>query len=276
MLGWGVLGAVPVSNPAMAEDIDDIEVEFNVLSSERPKSFWASLFDNRADRKRPFDYLSGGMPDTMIYFAGLDAANWSFTAFGGAQWTPRGPGKDGFILRLLASEGIERYASGPVTYATQIGRAAILPGYIVHIGRMEAQFLAGPDTQADLFYTNGRANRWRVRFGLRAAADIWWEPTPELMLQTSLSGTTIDNGYTARFAAGWRIADLFWIGPEAAFASDFFSRQTRFGVHLTGLRTSEFEWSFAAGRVTDSFGRAGIYGRFGLVMRPDRAPFFEN
>lgn len=264
------------SSIARAQDFDAMDIEFNVLTPAKSKSFWSELLDNRADSKRPFDYLSGGMPDRLMYFGGIDASKWSFGAFAGAQWMPNGFDRDGFILRLFVSESLERYVDRFGRYDTQIGRAYLMPGYMFRIGRMEAQLLVGPDAEVDLLFQNGRPDRWRSRLGVRGIADLWWEPTPELMVQYALSGTTIDSGYNTRIAAGWRLFDSFWIGPEAALSADYFSRQTRLGVHLTGLRTNDYEWTFAVGRVSDDFGRDGIYGRFGIMLRPKRAPFFDN
>lgn len=277
MRGVGLALALTMATAASAqEEIDELDLEFNILPSARSKSFWSQLTDNRATRKRPFDYLSGGMPDKLVYFGGIDASKWSFGAFAGVQWMPSGFDREGFILRLFVSESLERYTDRFGRYDTQIGRAFVLPGYMIRAGRLEAQFLVGPDAEVDFFFQNGRPDRWRPRFGLRGIADLWWEPTSELMVQYALSGTTIDSGYTTRIAAGWRLFDSFWIGPEAALSSDYFSRQTRLGVHLTGLRTDEYEWTFAAGRVSDDFGRDGLYGRFGIMLRPKRAPFFDN
>jgi hypothetical protein len=276
MRGVGLAIALTVAGAARAQEAEEFDIEFHVLSSARPKSFWSDLFDTRANRKRPFDYLSGGMPEKLIYFGGIDATQWGFGAHGAAQWMPNGINQNGFILRMFMSESLERYTDRSGKYATQISRAFLLPGYMVRIGKMEAQLLVGPDAEVDLFFQNNRADRWRSRFGMRGIADLWWEPTPELMVQYALSGTTIDSGYNTRIAAGWRLFDAFWIGPEAAVSSDYFSQQTRFGVHLTGLRTNEYEWTFAAGHVSDSFGREGVYGRFGLMIRPKRAPFFDN
>ncbi|WP_211909365.1 cellulose biosynthesis protein BcsS [Tardiphaga alba] len=274
----GLSFASSAMSPAIAQviEIDGVEIDVEDLTSRRQKTFWELLTDNRANRKQPLDVLSGGMPDKTIYFAGVEASQWSVGVFGGGQWMPNGINRNGFILRMFMSESIERYTNGRFVYDTQIGRASILPGYQFRIGRMDAQFLLGPDAEVDFFFHNGRANRWRTRFGMRGLADIWWEPTPYLMLQSTLSATTIDNGYTARIAPGWRVSDWFWIGPEATFSSDFFSEQTRFGAHITGLRMYDYEWSLAAGRVTDNFGREGFYGRFGIMLRPRRAPFFDN
>lgn len=267
--------ALGLTGIAGAQESEEFDIEINILASARPKSFWSDLFDTRANRKRSFDYLSGGMPDKLIYFGGIDVTQWGFGAHGGVQWMPGGPNQDGFILRMFLSESLERYTNSYGNYTTQISRAFLMPGYLVRFGKMEAQLLLGPDAEVDFSFQNGRPDRSRARFGIRGIADLWWEPTPELMVQYALSGTTIDSGYGTRIAAGWRLFDSFWVGPEAAVSSDYFSRQTRIGAHLTGLRVNGYELSFAAGHVSDNLGRDGVYGRFGIMLRPRRAPFFD-
>lgn len=88
-----------------------------------------------------------------------------------------------------------------------------------------------------------------------------------MMVSASTSLTTIASGYSARAAAGWRMLDAFWIGPEISASADRFSTQYRIGAHLTGFRAAGFEWSLAAGYVQDSFQRNGIYGRIGVLAR---------
>lgn len=274
--GMGLVIGLATTSPAGAQEINALDLETALSTSDRSIWFWPSLLDNRATRKRQFDYLTGGMPDRLVYFGGMDASKWSIGAFGGVQWMPNGPNRDGFILRMFLSESLERYTDGRNKYDTRIGRAYLMPGYLIRTGRLETQLLLGPDAEVDVLFQNGHARRWRRRVGIRGIADLWWEPTRELMLQATLSATTIDSGFNTRIAAGWRLFDSFWIGPEATFSSDYFSEQTRLGAHLTGLRTNDYEWTFAAGRVTDNFGRDGIYGRFGVMLRQSRAPFFDN
>jgi hypothetical protein len=260
MLGYGA---------AVAQDAD---IDFTPSAS-----MWTSPFDTRtAKQPLPFDFLSGGMPDRLMYYGGIDASHWGVGAFSGVQWSPNGLNRDGFILRMFMAESLERYTTRIVNYDTQIGRASILPGYLIKTGNLEVQVLAGLDVEADFFFANIRPYKWRVLFGTRGTVDAWWEPTQLLMLQYSLSGTTIDSGYSTRIAAGIRMFDWFWVGPEAVLSNDYFSQQTRLGGHLTGLRAGPYEWSFAGGYVRDNFERQGAYARFGLTIRPSRQPFFEN
>lgn len=241
-----------------------------------PKLLWSSLSETDTRKTPPFDFLTGGMPDRLLYFTGVEIQRWSLSAYAGMQWTPTRSDRDGFILRLLMSDSIERYAAGIHRFDTEIGRASVMPGYRWTRGGFDLQFLAGLDLEADLLAQDGRLVKLRGKLGARATTDVWWEPTRLLMLQYSMSGTTIDNGVSARAAAGWRLLDRFWAGPEIAASRDGYGEQHRFGAHLTGFRTGEFEWSVAGGYVADSFRRSGAYGRFGLVLRPQREPFFDN
>ena len=130
------------------------------------------------------------------------------------------------------------------------------------------QVFAGPDTEIHVLTPDIPSAKLRgLNFGARVAADMWWEPTTRIMLTSSLSATTIGTGYSARGAAGLRLFDRFWTGPEISTSSDEFSTQYRVGAHLTGFRTADIEWSAAAGYLTDSFNRDGIYGRIGVAVR---------
>jgi hypothetical protein len=73
--------------------------------------------------------------------------------------------------------------------------------------------------------------------------------------------------HSARAAAGWRVLDQFWAGPEISVSRDEFSTQVRAGAHLTGFKFAVFEWSAAVGYVTDSYRRNGVYGRIGVLTR---------
>lgn len=265
---------VMILGAAAAQESEDVDIQTVAVND---PSFWSALFDTRIPIKRPaFDFLSGGMPDRLIYYGGLDVTSWSFGAHAGVQWQPAGLDKNGFIMRFHLDESVERFTDRRRNYDTQIGRGYILPGYALQIGTLELQVLAGVDLEADYLFIDQRPSKWRSKAGIRGTVDAWWEPTRFLMLQSALSATSIDNGYNARIAAGWRLFDWFWVGPEAALSNDFFSQQTRLGGHLTGLRTGPYEWSFAAGHVHDNFGRDGVYARFGMMHRPLRLPFFEN
>ncbi len=258
-----------------AEDIDD-EADIEAEIIEPPKSAWQTFLAPGLSGTNGLDFLSGGMPDRLIYFAGVDIWRYGLGGYTGFQWAPGGIHRDGFIVRASLSDNIERFTTPTHRYVTEITRGSVMAGLKFSGNRADLQFLVGYEVQADFLLVNGRLATPRAQFGTRFTTDVWWEPTASLMLQTSLSGTTIDNAISTRGAAGWRLFDRFWIGPEVARSSDWFSTQTRFGAHLTGLRTGDYEWSFAAGHIEDSFHRDGIYARIGVLLRPPRPLLDEN
>lgn len=258
------------------EDGLDDGVDGDVEPAKSPPSRWAMLLDPVWSKKPAFDFLTGGMPDRLIEFGGIDIWRYGIGTYAGAQFAPAGINKAGFVVRFIGSQNIERYRTRTNDFRTEVIRAAILPGYKFTADRVELQLLGGLDVENDYLMVNRHYFASRGRIGARFTIDGWWEPTRLLMLNASLSGTTIDNGISSRAAAGWRLFDQFWIGPEASISSDFFSQQYRIGAHLTGLRTGNVEWTIAAGHIEDSFKRDGVYARVGLMIRPPREPFFVN
>jgi cellulose biosynthesis protein BcsS len=71
------------------------------------------------------------------------------------------------------------------------------------------------------------------------------------MLAGELSLSSIATNATARLATGWRLLEsLFedgvYVGREVQYFGSDGCRHTRFGAHLTGLKTDTYEWSAAA------------------------------
>ncbi|WP_322517957.1 cellulose biosynthesis protein BcsS [Rhodopseudomonas palustris] len=216
------------------------------------------------------DPLSGGSrADQVLMFGGYDVWSNGSSTYAGLHWAANGLDDDGFILRLSMSNALERFRTPSRTYTTAIFRAALMPGWRFKRGEFELRLFAGPDFENHNFTPDKLGARWRgPHAGLRIAAETWAQPTPEMMLATAFYATTIAGGYGFRAAAGWRLIDAFWIGPELSGSRDDFSRQTRLGIHLTGLQSGAFEWSAAIGLVSDSFGRNGGYGRLATQLRP--------
>jgi hypothetical protein len=103
--------------------------------------------------------------------------------------------------------------------------------------------------------------------GARAAVNQWFESTPATMIAADASLSSIITSYSARAAYGWRPHDWFFLGPEAqTFACVGYSH-LRFGIHLTGLKTEQSEWSAAAGWSGDSDHRSSPYLRLGALTR---------
>jgi hypothetical protein len=277
-IGAQGIGANGARLPAHA--VDDLDGDEDGDGSAEPqtpdKPAWQTFLVPVLSGSSGLDWLTGGMPDRLIYFAGFDLWRNGLGGYAGFQWAPTGIYREGFILRTQFSDNIDRYTTRTQRYVTEITRGSLMAGFKFSGNHADVQFLAGYELQADLLLVNGRLATPRTRFGTRFTTDVWWEPTSSLMLQGSLSGSTIDDAFSARVAAGWRLFDRFWIGPEASRSRDYYSRQTRIGAHLTGLRTGDYEWTIAAGHIADSYDRDGVYARIGVLLRPPRPLLDEN
>ncbi|MFT0877473.1 cellulose biosynthesis protein BcsS [Rhodopseudomonas sp. G2_2311] len=252
------LGAVTPLDIASADANDD-----EGLTGDLPagRSNFSPLADLAADR------FSGGQHASLL-FGGYDLWRNGASLYGGFEWFGGGTAENGPVVRLMASEALERYQTGRFIYINDISRASVLAGWRFKSGAFELKILAGPDLENRASMPDYREQRWRgTHGGVRIAVESWAEPTPETMLSSSFYASTIAGSYGARLAAGWRMFDAFWVGPEMSGSSDEFSQQTRIGIHLTGFEMAAMEWSAAAGYVRDSYGRSGIYSRLGASLR---------
>jgi hypothetical protein len=215
------------------------------------------------------DGLSGGTKvDRVLLYAGFDIWRFGRAGYGGFYWAPDGLNNDGFITRLFVSGGVERYDAGSRRFSTDIVRAAPLAGWRFSRGTLELKVFAGPELENRVLTPDVPTATYRgTHVGARLSGELWWEPMPEMMLTSALSASTNATSQSVRAAAGWRVLDRYWAGPEISASSDAFSKQVRIGAHLTGFRFDALEWSVAAGYVTDSFHRSGVYGRIGVLTR---------
>lgn len=215
--------------------------------------------------------LTGGRPDSLLFFSGFDLWRNGAFAHDGLLWAPQGLDHQGFLLKLMIGGGLYRYYSGALS-RNVIGRefsASILPGWRFKRGRFTATVFAGLDVQYHRLSPDDPSSTLRgTAAGLRGGVELWYEPTADTMVSADASATSIGPSYSARAAFGWRIFDRFYLGPEIqAFAFDNDYRQFRVGAHATALKTGPVEWSAGMGWARDSDDRDGLYGRLGMILR---------
>jgi hypothetical protein len=217
----------------------------------------------------PSDGLSGGTKaERVLLYAGFDIWRYGRAGYSGFYWAPDGLNKDGFIARLFVSRGVERYDADTKRFDTTIVRASLLAGWRFKRDAFEIKVFAGPELENRILTPDVPTATYRgTHIGARVAAESWWEPMPEMMLTSAFFASTNAASHGARGAAGWRVFEQAWAGPEISASRDEFSTQYRIGAHLTGFRMDALEWSAAVGYVTDSFHRSGVYGRIGVLTR---------
>jgi hypothetical protein len=206
----------------------------------------------------------------FLLFSGTDLWRDGQFMHGGLLWSPAGLEREGFTLEAMGlSGGRYSYRSGALDNAWVTGadeEAQLLPGWRFTRDRLELKVFAGLGIKNDVTSPNDPGSRLHgTSVGARTAVNLWFEPTPATILAADASLTSIAAGYSVRAAYGWRLRDWFYLGPEAqTFACVGYS-QVRLGLHMSGMKTGEWEWSAAAGWSEDSDRRSSPYLRLGAL-----------
>jgi hypothetical protein len=206
-----------------------------------------------------------------LLFSGRDIWRNGAFAYGGLLFAPGGFEQDGFLLKVLLSGGLYRYNSdflGTRVIGVE-NTIQIMPGFRIKRGDVELKFFFGPDFEFHRQWPYDPLNSLRGHdFGLRMAFDLWYEPSENTMAVAEGSFSSIATSHSIRAAYGWRIIDdQFYCGPEAAYFGSDGYRHFRFGVHFTGLKTANAQWSIAGGWARDSDKQSSPYLRLGLLQK---------
>jgi hypothetical protein len=205
-----------------------------------------------------------------LLFSGVDLWRNGWFLHGGTLWSPAGLDREGFTLKAVISGGSYRYHSGGL--GTEVtGReltGQLMPGWRFKAGSTELKIFAGVDIQDHRLKPDDPGSGLRGSdVGARGAFEMWAEPTADSMIALDGLASTIVDTYSIRAAAGWRVGNLFYAGPEVqAFASNGYA-QRRIGLHVTAYKTGDVEWSAATGYARDSDERSSAYFRFGVSTR---------
>ena len=206
--------------------------------------------------------------DRYLLFSGFDLWRSGSSAHGGLLWSPNGLAQEGFTLKLLVAGGLYRYHSDATPIDGAYVLTSVMPGWRFKRDRLEVTVFAGPDFQYHELNPDDLSNRTRgSHLGLRVGVDAWHQPSGTFMATGSVSASTIGPNYWSRAAIGWYVYDRVWVGPEAMALGGNKYQQFRAGVHVTGFRTKDFEWSGSFGVARDSDKRDGLYARFGMLTR---------
>ena len=208
----------------------------------------------------------------LLVFSTTDLWRQGGFAHGGVLWAPRGLDRDGPVLKLMFGGGLYHYISGALGNTDVRGQllaAAALPGWRFVRERFTVTAFLGYDFQRHQLTPDDPSAGLRGSYnGVRAGIELWYQPTAATMIAADASVSTVGPSYNARLAAGLRAFDAFYFGPEVqAFGADDNYQQFRAGLHVTGFRFGEWEWSAGAGWAIDSDDRSGAYGKLGVLTR---------
>jgi hypothetical protein len=209
----------------------------------------------------------------FLLHAGFDIWRHGVFTHVGTVWSPQGVDREGFALKMLFGGGYYGYRSGALNNRSVLGRQlgfAVMPGWrFVRNGWIVSVF-AGLDLQAYRVTPDDPGAGLKGGYtGIRTAAELWFNPTPNTMISADGAYSSIGPNYNARVAFGLDFLRLFYIGPEVQgfmTAGDY--RQVRAGLHVTSFKTRmSKEWSLGVGTSRDSDARSGMYVRFGYAFK---------
>jgi hypothetical protein len=211
----------------------------------------------------------------IILFSGRDLWRHGGFVHRGIVFAPSGFDHDGLLLKLLFSGGIYRYRASDLGDRHVFGvgvMSQVLPGWRIKRGNAEFKLFFGPEAQKHYLFPDDPSNRLRgSSIGLRIAAELWYEPTPETMLAADVSLSSIATENSARAAYGWRILNEMlggiYVGPETQYFGSHGYRNLRVGAHITSMKAEDTEWSAATGWAWDSQARASPYVRINVLKR---------
>jgi len=140
-------------------------------------------------------------------------------------------------------------------------------GYEWRIGDTFLALAAGPELEAAYVETRDRRSLSQ-RIGPRLQFDLWAKPHGDWLVQANAYAVSSDGGrFWTRLAAGWRLTDELYLGPEAEGYREGDYRKLRFGLHLTGLRLFGLTWRLAAGLQKTSDRKRDSYVTLGLLWQ---------
>jgi hypothetical protein len=213
-----------------------------------------------------------GQQARFLLFSTTDLWRQGGFSHGGLLWAPTGLDQEGPVLKLMFGGGLYRYISGALGNVQVFGRqlgGSILPGWRFVRDRFTVTVFLGYDFQQHRLTPDDPSAGLRGNYvGARTGFELWYQPTAATMVAADASFSTVGPSYNVRLATGLRTFDWFYLGPEVqAFGADDNYRQFRAGLHATGFRIGDFEWSAGAGWAIDTDDRSGAYGKLGVFTR---------
>lgn len=208
-------------------------------------------------------------PPTLAIFGSLDADASKTYASVGLKRALGGGNLDvsGFRLGLKWGESLEPAQRKPTQGRLYKTELHVGLGYEWRLGDTFLALSAGPETEARYRETR-QLRSFQQRAGLRLQADLWARPAENWLLQAGAYAVMIDSGrYGARLAAGWRLIEEFYLGPEIEGYREQDYHKLRLGLHLTGLPLLGLDWRLSGGVQKTSDEKAGAYVTLGLVWK---------
>jgi hypothetical protein len=211
----------------------------------------------------------------VMLFSGHDLWRHGVFGYSGVVFAPGGFEQDGLLLKILLSNSLYLQDADNLRGVRATGvelLTQVLPGWRIKRGDAELKFFFGPESRRRYLWLDDSSYRPQGNsFGLRLAAELWYEPTPDTMVAADVSLSSIATANSARIAYGWRVLEEMlggvYAGPEIQYFGSDGYRHLRLGAHITSMRTDNIEWSAAVGWASDSQNRRSPYLRLSILQK---------
>lgn len=209
----------------------------------------------------------------ITLFANADGGSSLFLS-GGSKQALIGPlDRPGFLT--LESTGIgltrERIRFGDTSLRIDrfTHQGSMLGGYQTMLGPLYLAAYVGPEIEHQQVAYEGRFARFsQPRLGAKGQFELWWNPTPDTLVTTTLVASSARSSLWARASAGLRLWDKAYIGPELTVYTTPTYRETKIGAHVTGAAIGIVNLRISGGVMTDD-GRRTVspYGSLSMWIR---------
>lgn len=203
-----------------------------------------------------------------VLFGSADVGHSIFLS-GGSKQALVGPlDRPGFLALETTGIGLtrERLRLGdqPLTVERFVHQASVLGGYQTMLGPLYLAAYAGPELQQEQLAYDGRFARFsQPRLGVRGQFELWYNPTPDTLLTTTVVAGSARGSVWARASAGIQVWSKSYVGPEVTIYATPTYRETRYGLHLTGPSIGIVNLRLSGGVMTDD-GRRTVSPYAGL------------
>ncbi len=177
-----------------------------------------------------------------VIFAGVETGPSPYLHAGFKHSLSGSLDQQGFLAMAIAGVGDRRDESRHALATAMVGYQWTLP-------RWHAALFAGPEMQRD----------GPTRLGARIQGEVWARPFDDTLLTLTAIAGSARPGAWARVSGGYRLWDDVHVGPEASYKHEGDWRETRAGLHVTGLAFGGVTWRLSGGRAFGGSGRDGYY-----------------
>ena len=222
----------------------------------------SAAFYARADERPPEPEGNRTEEPRTVLFGSLDGGRSAFATIGLKHAIGPSVDRDGWFFLGYAGAGGPREAEAGDRGLASQGNA--LFGYQWNLGRTLVAGFAGPEFDLD---PPRAAAPGVARWGLRLQGEVWSHPTENLLVTGTMILASAREHLWGRASTGYRMFGSVFVGPEIALYRSETYRETRLGLHATGITAGRYTLRLSVGYRQDDDRERGGYAQLSAHTR---------